>query len=552
LDTTTENDAPLTFDFDALDDAARACADATTRAGGGFVDHDYAGIERQLDANLAKVYDASHPLGYGAMPGSNPTNDAEVVVGCVARLAPEADNPIAQEADAQIRLAESASQFKADDDPSVLSWVGWLRQKAEKLKGVQGSDEIQIARALCRDAVPDYPSIVTMPGESTQGNPARRWIDDRARGKSDPPRNISLATFLRGCLQAARDATKPIFGKLQRDISRAPQGWLWPGHIPLREVTLLYGGEGLGKGFILSSVAATVARGGQFPDGSSCAPCAVLWLSGEDSYNTVGKRLAVLGAPDDDSIVVLDGLEEEVEDKKTGEMRGLSIKDDISWLEGFIKDRPRTRLIIIEPLSSFAGRTKLIDESAVRNDIIRPLTKLARRYNVAVVTLAHPNKDSNKNAADRASGSRALTAAPRSVVMVGVNPRDSEQRIFACRKPSLGAPFTSRTYRIDEVPGEEMPKFEWGTESDLTYGELDLYPSRSGGTQRPSRRKDEAREFLHRFLADGPHPEAEVEEAAKKLHLSMSTVRRAAFDAPPIAKTERAKGYQAGCTWSLV
>ena len=486
-------------------------------------------------------------------PESNPTNEIELFKDCKPAIALEADNPVTEEADALTRLAESASQFKADDDPSVLSWARWLRDKAEKLKGVHGSDEIQIARALCRDATPEYPSIVAMPEKPTQENPERRWIDDRVRGKSDPPRNISLATFLRGCLQAARDATRPILGKLQRDISRAPQGWLWPGHIPLREVTLLYGGEGLGKGFILCSIAATVARGGLFPDRSPCAPGAVLWLSGEDSYNTLGKRLAALGAPDDESIVVVDGLEEEVEDKKTGEMRGLSIKDDVNWLESFINNRPRTRLIIIEPISAFAGRTKLIDETAVRNDIIRPLTKLARRYNVAVVILAHPNKDSNKNAADRASGSRALTAAPRSVVMVGVNPRDPEQRIFACRKPSLGAPFASRTYQILEVRGEEMPKFEWGTESDLTYDELALYPSPSGGTvTRPSRRKDEATEFLHTFLADGPHREAEVEEAAKKLHLSMSTVRRAAFAAPPIAKTERAKGYQAGCIWSLV
>jgi hypothetical protein len=551
LDTTTENDAPLTFDFDAFDDAARACADATTRAGGEFVDHDYAGIKRQLDANLAKVYDASHPLGYGAMPGSNPTNDAEVVAGCVTRLAPEADNPIAQEADALIRLAEP-SQFKADDDPSVLNWVGWLRKKAEKLKDVHGSDEIQIARALCRDATPEYPSIMTMPDKPTPENPERRWIDDRARGKSDPPRNISMATLLRGCWRVACDATKPLMGKFLGDIPKPQQEWLWPGHIPLCEVTLIYGGEGLGKGFVLSSIAAIASRGDPFPDGSRCDPCEVLWISGEDRDETVGKRLVALGAPEK-GVVIEDGTKIEMP-VKNGGTRGLVIKDDIHWLETAIRARPRTRLVIIEPFSAFVGKTNLNSETDVRENIIKPLGNLAESCKVAVMILSHPNKDSSKHPADRASGSRAITAGPRMIMQVGINPDDRGQRILACRKSSLGRDFNSLAYQIVEIPGEELPRFEWIGPSDLGYQDLLHYIPGSARRPRNGLKEQEAADAIREILADGPRYKTEVEaEAVKRYGIAPATLRRAAdaLEGKGLLKKDREDKYQAKSIWAI-
>src|SRR5262245_29274778 len=59
---------------------------------------------------------------------------------------------------------------------------------------------------------------------------------------------------------APRACVRPI-----SEIPRQSVEWLWPGKIPLGQVTILAGDPGVGKSLVLADVAARVTRGGAWP-----------------------------------------------------------------------------------------------------------------------------------------------------------------------------------------------------------------------------------------------------------------------------------------------
>ena len=81
-------------------------------------------------------------------------------------------------------------------------------------------------------------------------------------------------------------------------ITLEPVRWLWSGFLPAGMLTILGGAPGCGKTTIALSLAATVTRGGVWPDGSRCTQAGdVLIWSGEDApEDTLAPRLVAAGA----------------------------------------------------------------------------------------------------------------------------------------------------------------------------------------------------------------------------------------------------------------
>lgn len=80
------------------------------------------------------------------------------------------------------------------------------------------------------------------------------------------------------------------------DIPAEKIQWIWPGWLPKAKLSILAGAGGCGKTTLAISLAATLSRGGDWPDGSKCEAAGniVIW-SGEDGIaDTIIPRLLAL------------------------------------------------------------------------------------------------------------------------------------------------------------------------------------------------------------------------------------------------------------------
>src|SRR5262249_14350791 len=137
----------------------------------------------------------------------------------------------------------------------------------------------------------------------------------------------------------------------------------------------------------------------------------VVILSAEDgAADTIKPRLLAAGA-DTDRVTIVKAVIDR------GGRRGLSLQSDLDALEQMIVHELRdVRLVIIDPISSYLGRGLDSHRNSDVRGVLEPLSEMAERLNVAVVSVTHFNKPYAGNtprALHRFIGSVAFGAAPR-------------------------------------------------------------------------------------------------------------------------------------------
>jgi hypothetical protein len=149
-------------------------------------------------------------------------------------------------------------------------------------------------------------------------------------------------------------------------------------------------------------------------------------------------------------------------------------------------------------------------------EVMAALAALASRYRFACVMVRHLGKSNKDNPLYRGMGSIDLTAACRSVLLVGRDPEDPSKRGFVHLKSNL-AP-------IGEPMGYTLKDghFEWLSSCDLTASLI-----LSGQSEERKSAIDEAIDFLNQVLADGGQPQKTVKKEADEMGISSSTLRRA-------------------------
>ena len=205
--------------------------------------------------------------------------------------------------------------------------------------------------------------------------------------------------------------------------------WLWPGRVPLGKLTLLIGDPGLGKSFVTLDIAARVSRGlslpalaGEAPLAAS-APGSVLLLSAEDdALDTIHPRLAAAGA-DLNRIDVLKAIRVQRAGDGSHIESMFSLQSDLALLEDEIAKRDNCRLVVIDPITSYLGRSDSHRNSEMRA-LLAPLSELAARTGVAVLAVNHLNKMGQGPAIYRSMGSLTFAATARSVLAVMNDPHD--------------------------------------------------------------------------------------------------------------------------------
>ncbi len=325
------------------------------------------------------------------------------------------------------------------------------------------------------------------------------------------------------------------------DIEPQPIQWLWPQRFALGKLSLIAGDPGLGKSQLTLDMAARISQGTTWPaDGTAAPQGGVLIVSAEDdAKDTIVPRLMAAGADLQHiriaELVIDYGTETPIE-------RELLIDRDVKLIEHEIMAMGNCRLVIVDPLSAYMGRTDTHNNADVRA-ILLPLSKLAQRCNVAVIAVSHLNKAAGGNAAYRVSGSIAFTAAARAVYVVTKDQDDPKRRLMVCVKNNLGNDETGFAYRIETKPNG-VPYIDWEDELIVVPAEEALHPDVDD--KRSAR--DEAKEFLRDFLEQGPAKAQEVFKAARSVGINDTTLRRAKKD---LGVHSGKRGFTKGWHWSL-
>lgn len=240
-----------------------------------------------------------------------------------------------------------------------------------------------------------------------------------------------------------------------------PVRWLWDGRIPLGVGTLLVGIPGGGKTHVALHLAARLTRG-TLPGYFFQEPSAVVVMSREDMLDeTIVPRLMAECA-DMDRVFALPFAS-----------GSFSVEHDMPELEALVA-KESIRMVVLDPMLAFlTGDT--FKESEVRR-MLESAQRLMEEHKIAIVGIAHLNKDVMKDLLSRVTSSGAFTAIVRSILFVGSDPDDDDElnpsKILAHGKSNLSKIAPSIGFRMVEqdVVGED----ENGEEIEITTSRLDL------------------------------------------------------------------------------
>lgn len=177
--------------------------------------------------------------------------------------------------------------------------------------------------------------------------------------------------------------------------------WLWNGRVPLGELVLLVGREGIGKSTVGYQIAADVTRGKLAGEYLGC-PRQVIVVASEDSWErTIVPRLI---AADADLDMVFN-----VKVCESGVEVGLTFPDDLLVVEKAVRDVGLDiALILLDPLiSRIDSRLDTHKESHVRK-ALEPLARLCQDFEATCLGIIHQNKDANADIMTSVMGSRAF------------------------------------------------------------------------------------------------------------------------------------------------
>lgn len=315
------------------------------------------------------------------------------------------------------------------------------------------------------------------------------------------------------------DDEQPLAITRASDVRPLNIKWAWDHLIPLRKTTLLVGPEGIGKGLLFAWLAARLTNG-ELAGDLLGKPSTVLMASREDDpADTLVPRLMAAGA--DLSRVAFLKLHK--------------LPDDVKRLERRM-EMEAARVVLIDTVSSYIGDVNEDKDARVRQ-VLDPLTELAARIEAALVLLRHVNKRSEAEALQRVLGSRAWSAAPRSVLFFGREPHAREERgpdrILAQGKINVGRDdVPSRLFHVKEAVVER----EDDGEQIVTARVDDVGESAVSSDQLMHAMPDENEQYarmaavgwLEDFLRSGARPRTEVLDKAKRAGHAPRTVYRAA------------------------
>jgi hypothetical protein len=206
------------------------------------------------------------------------------------------------------------------------------------------------------------------------------------------------------------------------------------------------------------------------------------------------------------------------------------LQTDMALLEQKIVEIGDVALVVVDPVSSYLGKTDSHKNSEVRG-VLEPLSEMAERTRVAVLTITHFSKAGASNttkALHRFIGSIAFTGAPRTAFAV-IEDADSESRyLFLHAKNNLTAPAQGLAFRLEQTtidPGGIVASRVWWESDPVSITANQALAAEAAGEGQRSA-TEAAEEFLREALAGGPVSQKELKHDAEGAGLSWAKAQR--------------------------
>jgi putative DNA primase/helicase len=328
--------------------------------------------------------------------------------------------------------------------------------------------------------------------------------------------------------------------KAMGSVTTKKINWLWDQHIPQGKLTIFCGDPGSMKSMVAGDIAARGSVGAVMPDGTTCPAFDTLMFVGEDDVDdtTVPRLLAAAG--DANRVHYVEGIP-----SLDGEMQDVALDEHIGLIRKWLAENPKTRAVVVDPLSNYLGDVKMIDEQTIRRKILTPLKRLAAETGVAIIGVMHLNKKVQLSAINRIGGAMAFVGVARMVWLFIGDSQDPNKRYMLKVKSNIVKTTTGQAFEVVEkaipIDGEMIPQpvINWtGTTSQNVNQQLGNTGKDGGsmaGTTADGVRAERippSTKWLKSFLADGlEHPLADLLKAARlDAGYARSTVYRAKVD----------------------
>ncbi|HUT56397.1 MAG TPA: AAA family ATPase, partial [Phycisphaerae bacterium] len=294
-----------------------------------------------------------------------------------------------------------------------------------------------------------------------------------------------------------------LISRCAADIEPEKVEWLWHGRLARGKHTCIAGEPGTGKSQLSIATAAAISTGGDWPCGEGSAPLgSIIILSAEDgAADTIVPRLIAAGA-DLERVHIISA----VDDNNGKGRRSFNLQSDLDKLEKKIAEVGDVALIVMDPISSYMGKTDSHKNADVRG-VLEPIAEMADRTRVAVLTVTHfakPNGGTAAKAHHKFIGSIAFVAAARAAFVVLEDSKNKDRRLFLHAKNNLAEPPQGLAFRLEQrVVGEGLvtSRVDWEPEP-LKMTADEALAVRGNG----SLAVKEAEDFLQTLLSGGPVP----------------------------------------------
>jgi hypothetical protein len=318
--------------------------------------------------------------------------------------------------------------------------------------------------------------------------------------------------------------SRELPGILANQVRLEEVAWLWPGHIPLAEITFVDGDPGWGKSFLTIDIASRVSTGRDWPDGMrSDGPANVIMLNAEDSSGTtIVPRLRAANA-DLARIRILSDF---------GGEKGIIVPEGLSTLRDTI-DHDGAKLVIFDPIVAFVDPRINLYHDAESRRLMALMKGTANETASAFVFVRHLNKGvASLNPLYRGGGSIGLVGASRAAYILGPDPTDrsdvnERRRVLAVNKFNLGPRPSSLAFTLVDTD-HGQPRLEWEPEPVNITANAILNAAEGHGGERDGGDKTAAAErLLTDMLSMGWRVASDIDNAATEQGISLATLNRA-------------------------
>lgn len=253
-------------------------------------------------------------------------------------------------------------------------------------------------------------------------------------------------------------------------VSAQPVEWLWYPYIPFGKITIIEGDPGEGKSTFILNVLSLITKGAKIPNlGVSFQECTVIYQNNEDGVaDTIVPRLIACGA-DLSKVAYID------ETKKLFTIADQGIEK--------VLEETGARVVVIDPIQAYFGERDMNRAADVRS-VLGSLSRIAEKYNCAMILIGHLSKVAANKGLYRGLGSIDIAATARSVLLI--SKAIDELRVMSVVKNNI-APFgKSILFSIRNNSSLHWIKYSSITSKEIMdndFSELRHFPVKSNNAQ---------------------------------------------------------------------